>query len=260
MVLRATDGRLYQPSYVPRLPDDLSPDLQAQSLAPGNRVSGFIGYNVPADAVIDEVLYVDSGYRAVPLADLVPDAGPAAGTPVDYVTDDGASHGQYTISVADPFVDIDPAYPAEAGSRYVGLDVVATNPGEVPFQVTPNYFYLRDAGGNLYYPSNVYRPADTKLPLLEGQPLAAGDRISGFLGYVVPAEAPLVAVDLWPGSSRRVTIVDLVGGGPAPTAAPAASPAPVASLAPVPSAAPTSAASLAPVPSPTPAQSAGTSQ
>ena len=160
---------------------------------------------------------------------------------MDYVTDDGASHGQYTISVADPFVDIDPAYPAAAGSRYVGLDVVATNPGEAPFQVTPNYFYLRDAAGNLYYPSNVYRPAETKLPLLEGQPLAAGDRISGFLGYVVPADAPLVAVDLWPGSSRRVTIVDLVGGGPAPTAAPAASPAPVASVAPVPSAAPTTA-------------------
>ncbi len=257
IILRATDGHLYQPGYVPRLPDELSPDLQAQTMAPGNRVSGFIGYTVPTDAVIEEITYTDSTYRALPLADLVPTAGPAADTPVDYVADDGTK-GQFTITVADPFTDFDPTYPAPEGSRYVGLDIVATDPGEAPFQVTPNQFYLRDATGNLYYPANVYRPEGAKLPVLEGQPLAAGDRISGFLGFAVPADAPVVAVDLWPGGARRVTIVDLVGGGPAPSAGPAGSPAPVASEAPVASPAPV--ASLAPAPSPTPAQSAGTSQ
>ncbi len=114
VILRDTDGGLHSPTYVPRLPDDKVPDLQAQVMAPGNRISGFIGYSVPTDAVIDEILYVDSSTDALPLADLVPTAGPAAGSPVDYVADDG-SQGQFTISVADPFVGFDPQVSGTGG-------------------------------------------------------------------------------------------------------------------------------------------------
>ena len=90
IILRATDGHLYQPAYVPRLPDDLSPDLQAQTLAPGNRVSGFIGYTVPADAVIDEVTCTSTTPIGLSLwRTWCRRAGPAAGTPVDYLADDG---------------------------------------------------------------------------------------------------------------------------------------------------------------------------
>lgn len=250
VILRDTNGGLHSPTYLPRLPDDKVPDLQAQVMAPGNRISGFIGYSVPKDAVVDDVLYVDSSTHALPLADLVPAAGPAAGSPVDYVADDG-TQGQFTIQVADPFEGFDPRYPAPEGSRYVGLSVVASNPGDAPFVVTPTHFYLRDAAGNLYYPANVYLTEDSKLPALEGQPLAKGDRISGFVGYTVPAAAKVVAADLWPSGSRRVTLADLAGGGPAPSAGPAASPKPASSVAP---------ASVAPAPSVVPAASAGTSQ
>ena len=64
--------------------------------------------------------------------------------------------------------------------------------------------------------------------------LAPGDRISGFVGYQVPVDATVVAIDYWPESGRRAMVGDLVGDGPVPTAGPVVTPEPAASVTPAP--------------------------
>jgi hypothetical protein len=129
------------------------------------------------------------------------------------------------------------------------MDVVWENTGATVYDAEPTELYLRTAAGDLIYPAGVYREDVTVLPDLAAQPLAPGDRISGFVGYQIPADATVVAIDYWPESGRRAMIGDLVGDGPVPTAGPVVTPAPAASVTPPP-----------PVASPTPGQSAGVSQ
>jgi hypothetical protein len=133
--------------------------------------------------------------------------------------------------------------------RFVGFDVVWENTGATVYDANPGERYLRTAAGDLIYPAGVYREDVSVLPDLASQILAPGDRISGFVGYQVPSDAVVVAVDYWPESGRRAMIADLVGDGPVPTAGPVVTPAPAASVTPPPGA-----------PSPTPGQSAGVSQ
>jgi hypothetical protein len=133
--------------------------------------------------------------------------------------------------------------------RYVGLNVVWENTGELVYDANPTELYLRTADGDLYYATGLTREDITVVPDLAAQPMAPGDRISGFVGYSIPTDATVVAVDYWPESGRRAMIGDLVGDGPVPTAGPAVTPEPAASVTPPP-----------PVPSPTPGQSAGVSQ
>ena len=138
--------------------------------------------------------------------------------------------------------------PAE-GMRFVGMNVVWENTGALVYDAVPTELYLRTAAGDLFYAAGVYREDVTVLPDLSGQLLAPGDRVSGFVGYQVPADATVAAIDYWPESGRRAMIGDLVGDGPVPTAGPVTTPVPAASVTPPPPAA-----------SPTPGQSAGVSQ
>lgn len=242
VLVRDTDGNLYTTQYLPRPADDPIPDLQSQSLAPGNRISGFVGYTLPADAAIDDIVYTTTSYIALPLVDVDPAPGPALGQPVPFVAQDG-SQGQFTLTLTDPFTGSS-STPAE-GMRFVGLEAVIENTGSTAFDANPSDVYLRDSAGNLYYPTGISR-TDPTIPDLQGQTLSPGDRVSGFVGYTVPTGAALVAIDDWVDGSRRATIADLVGGGPAPSAGPVVTPAPPPSV--------------APVASPTPEASAGVSQ
>ena len=244
VVLHDADGYIYTPSSVPRPADVTMPELQGQTMAPGNRISGFIGYSVPADAVLDEVLFVPHTYRAIGLADLRGAVGPAAATDVPFVSQDG-SQALITVTVADPFTEFDPASPAEAGTRFVGLTAAFDNTGELPFDARPDELYLRAADGTLYRTAYVPRPADVIYPVLEGQIMAPGNRVSGFVGYMVPEASAIVGVDYWPSSERRVEIADLVGGGPAPTPGPVETPAPTPTVAPDASIAPAASAGTA---------------
>ena len=246
VVARDTDGYLYTPTYVPRPADVVVPDLQSQTLAPGNRISGFVGYHLPADAALQDVLYLPSTYRSLVLVDVAAVAGPPAGAAVPFTATDG-SQATITLELTDPQTGTTNA-PAE-GMRHVGMRVVVENTGATVYDLNPNELYLRTSAGDLFYPAGVYREDVSVLPDLAAQPLSPGDRISGFVGYQVPADATIVAVDYWPESNRRAMIADLVGDGPVPTAPPVVTPAPAASVTPPP-----------PVPSPTPGQSAGVSQ
>jgi hypothetical protein len=246
IVARDTNGYLYNPSYVPRPADVIVPDLQAQTLAPGNRISGFLGYILPADVVLQDILYLPSSYRSLPLVQIGGAAGPPIGGPVPFTATDG-SQATLTLQLIDPMTGTTNA-PAE-GMRFVGMNVLAENTGATVYDLTPTELYLRTTTGDLFYPAGVYREDVTTLPDLAAQPMAPGDRISGFVGYQIPADATVAAIDYWPESGRRAMIGDLVGDGPVPTAGPVVTPAPAASVTPPPPAA-----------SPTPGQSAGVSQ
>jgi hypothetical protein len=246
IVARDTNGYLYNPSYVARPADVIVPDLQSQTLAPGNRISGFVGYTLPADVVLQDVLYLPSSYRSIPLVQIETAAGPPVGGPVPFTATDG-SQATFTFQLTDPLTGTTNA-PAE-GMRFVGMDTLIENTGALVYDAVPTELYLRTADGDLYYPTGVYREDVTVLPDLAGQPLAPGDRISGFVGYEVPADATVVAIDYWPESGRRAMVGDLVGDGPVPTAGPVVTPEPATSVTPAPPAA-----------SPTPGQSAGVSQ
>jgi len=247
ILLRSTDGHLYQPGYVPRPSDAKIPDLQGQTMAPGNRISGAVGYVLPTGATVADVLFQPSGDRSIVLANLVPTPGPAAGTAVPYTSDDGSS-ATITVKVDDPASDSDPSQPAADGSRYVGLNVAFENTGDAPFSAGPDRILLVDTSGNLYYSTYVPRQQGVKVPVLESQTMASGNRISGFVGYTVPADATIASVQYFPQSDRMITLADLQGGG----ATPSGSPVPGASAAPV--------ASPAPEVSASPAASAGTAQ
>lgn len=244
VVARDTDGYIHNPSYVPRPADVIVPDLQSQTLAPGNRISGFVGYVLPANAVLQDILYVPSTYRSLTLVQLTDAAGPPIGSAVPFTATDG-SQATITLQVTDPQTGTTNA--PQEGMRHIGVTVVVENTGATVYDMNPQELYLRSSNGDLYYVAGVYREDVSTLPDLAAQPLAAGDRISGFVGFQVPADATIVAVDYWPEGNRRAMIGDLVGDGPVPTAPPIVTPAP--SVTPPPA-----------VPSPTPAASAGVSQ
>lgn len=235
IALQDTQGFTWAPGYVPRPADAPIPDFQGQTMSPGNRISGMIGFVVPDAAVIDHILYIPTSSRQIVLTDLVPGGGPAAGTAVTY-TDAKGSTASIVTTIADPFTGFDPNYPPADGKRYVLLTTVFENTGALPFVANPYHVAIRDADGNLYQSANVPRSPDALPPLLESQTLSPGDRISGAIGFVVPAAATLAQVQYAPESSRFVQLVDLVDGQtlpPGPTLTPApvdsATPAPVAS-------------------------------
>ncbi len=76
LLFQDTDGYLWSPTSVPRPADVVIPELQSQTMAPGNRVSGVVGFVVPEDAELTGVHFQPESGRLVLLADL---AGAAPG-------------------------------------------------------------------------------------------------------------------------------------------------------------------------------------
>jgi hypothetical protein len=235
--LRDTNGNLINSTTIYRPEGQSLPDLQPQTLAPGNRVSGVIGFVVPEAAEVDDVLYQPGSYRFITLADLMPGAGPLPGTPVAWTATDGSST-TITTNITDPFTEFAPGWVPAEGTRALVLFVVFENTGEQWYRADPSAFYLRDVDGHLLGRGSVGRPPESPLADLEYQPMNPGDRISGVVPFTIPVDTELVEVVYWSESARIATIVDLVAGGavpvesPAPVESPgAASPAPVESAA-----------------------------
>ena len=71
IVLHDTDGYQYGHADVPLAPADAARELKEHTLSPDDRVSGVVGFVVPKDAVINEVIYEPPyAVRRVALADL----------------------------------------------------------------------------------------------------------------------------------------------------------------------------------------------
>jgi hypothetical protein len=237
VLLQDTDGYLYSSQYVARPPcrsgaeppcesgDSSIPDLQGQTMAPDNRVSGVITYVLPAGSTLDRVVYQPTFDRFIELADLSGGAGPALGDAVTYNAADGSS-ATISTQVIDPFTGNDPAYGPPEGTRFVVLQPVFENTGTLPFYADPYDVAVRDVNGFLYPQVSVYQPAGASVPMLEGQTTSPGDRVSGYVGFTVPTDAQLADVVYYPESGRVVTLANLLGGGGTAPEEPSASAAP----------------------------------
>ena len=75
-----SQGTFYRPSRVSRPAGELLQDLGVQPLSPADRISSILGYQIPADVVLDSVVYQSERDRFVPLADLTAAPASTAGT------------------------------------------------------------------------------------------------------------------------------------------------------------------------------------
>jgi hypothetical protein len=208
--LRDADGNIYTQTTLPRTADAVMPDLAAQTLAPFDRISGVIGYVLPADATVGTILYRGDGSRLLALDEPAPSGAVAVGEPRPLTDPAGTELGTVTVRAAfDPYLGHEPTRPPAEGQRYVLLDVAFEALEDQAMGVNPNALHLLSADGLLIRPAGVPRPAGELLQGLEGQPLSPSDRISGAVGFVVPAELVVDGVVYWPDSWRIIPLVDL---------------------------------------------------
>lgn len=211
--LQDADGTIYASAYVARPADVQIPDLQNQLMAPDNRISGFIGYVVPTNATIDKVILSPAWDRMLDIADLTPGEGPSLGDAITYTAANGATT-TLSAGLVDPFTENDPTYPPVEGTRFVMVQPVFENSGAVPYYADPFDFYLRDASGVLVAPTTVYRTPEISVANLEAQTMSPGDRISGYVGFQVPADATIADILYYPETGRVVTVAQVYGSAP----------------------------------------------
>ena len=212
VVLQDTSGFLRGPVGVPRAQPVTVPDFQSQTLGPGDRVSGAIGYIVPADASLSSVLYVPERNRYVPLQSASSEPGPAVGEPVTAYDAAGVVHGTVTVrELAAPYMAFDPASPPPEGTRYVLVSIVFEAADDQALWADPYGVLLQDANGYLLTFSGIRRPVEDVVPDLQSQTLAPGDRVSGDVGYTVPVNTTITSVQWSPEGGRLVPLVDVPG-------------------------------------------------
>ena len=134
----------------------------------------------------------------------------AVGSDVPYVDAEGVPRGVVTVrEVANPFTEHHEDYPPDEGTRYVMLSVAFEAADDQSFAADPYGILVQDADGFLWAKASVTRPPEATIPELSSQEMAPGNRISGLIGYVVPAEAQLERVLYQPESGRLITVAHL---------------------------------------------------
>lgn len=204
------DGYIYYPQWFRRGADSLLPELQSQTLAPFDRISGVIPYVLPAEAEVARIVYRGDGWRLMPIAELAAVGSVAVGEPRTIAGTDGTVYGSVTLrEVADPFTDFDPNGPPAEGTRYVALDAVFEAAEDQALQASPGNVGLVGSNGVLYWPSWVPRPQPFLLQYLESQPLSPGDRVSGLISFSIPADVTIDSVVYNPEGNRYLALADL---------------------------------------------------
>jgi hypothetical protein len=153
----------------------------------------------------------------------VAQAPPAGvGTAVLYADPAGTEAGQITVkSIEDPFTGYREDSPPADGQRYVLLTVAFQAADDKPFEAHPADIVLQDTDGFLWANADVTRPNGATPKDLQSQDLAAGDRVSGAIGFSVPTASVISKVLYQPASGGRlITVVDASVGGPSPSPAP----------------------------------------
>ena len=205
-----SDGYLHYPQWVPRPAESVLPDLQGQTLAPFDRISGVVPFVLPADAEVLRVVYRGDGRRLMPIATLGERLDAAVGEPRPITDSAGATQGSVTVrEVFDPFVDFDVNAPPAEGLRYVALDAVFEAAEDQALQASPASVVLVGADGMTYWPTWVPRPQPFLLQYLEAQPLSPADRVSGIIGYAIPEGVVIDSIVYNPEGNRFLSLADL---------------------------------------------------
>jgi hypothetical protein len=208
--LQDANGYLYGPAGVPRPADSVSPDLQSQTLSPFDRVSGVVGYVLPEDASIVRIVYRGDGSRLVPITEPGDGGAVAVGEPRTFALADGTALGTITVrDVADPYADFVPTQPPAEGQRFVMLTLAFDAAADQALFADPRAVFLVDTNGSVYRPTRIAREPGELLQELDIQPLSPEDRVSGVIGYTVPADAVLAGIIYNSEGNRFVPIADL---------------------------------------------------
>jgi hypothetical protein len=210
IVLQDEDGYLWDQASVSLPEDALIPELSNQTLAPGSRITGIVGFVLPEGSVPARVFYQPESTRLVLLADVSDQLLPLVGDAVP-IPDSQGGLGMVTVAeVTDPFEDLEPGQTPPEGARLVQATLVFENPGDGRFFVEPYGLLLRDANGDLWNTISVSRPDESEIfPDLTSLQLAPGDRISGVVAFAVPEDVGLGAIYATPESGRLLMLADL---------------------------------------------------
>lgn len=210
------------------LPDDaLIPELSSQTLSPGSRITGALGFVMPEDRVPARILYQPVSSRVMLVAELTNTPAPAAGDVVS-IPDSLGGMGAVTVtSLNDPQEDLDPSQATPEGTRFVQVMLTYENTSDGLFVIEPYGLLLRDANGDLWYSSYVTRvPEQTIIPDLTGAQLAPGDRLSGAVSFAVPVGVDVTGLYLSPVSGQLLQLAEF--GASEQAAVPALAPSAVA--------------------------------
>jgi hypothetical protein len=210
IVLQDAEGFLWNPASL-ILPDDaLVPVLSSETLAPGSRVTGAVGFVLPEGTVPARVLYQPESSRFVQLADLLDADVPAVGEAVEIVDSEGGVGTVTLAAVTDPFEDVAPGVTPPQDTRFVMLTLVYENTGTGRFFIEPFGLVLQDESGRLWSTTFVDRPDETAIvPDLTSAQLAPGDRLTGAAVFAVPEGTEPAAVYLGPTSNQLLLLADL---------------------------------------------------
>jgi hypothetical protein len=213
IVLQDDAGFLWNQASMPLADDALIPELSSQTLGPGSRVTGVVGFVVPEGSEPARLLYQPESSRLIPLLNLTGEEPPALGESVSIVDSEGGS-GSVTVSeVVDPFEDVEPGQTPAEGGRFVMVTLVYENTSDDRFFVEPFGLLLRDENGNLWSATSVTRLEETELvPDITSAQLAPGDRLSGAVVFVVPEGTGLAGIYTSPVSGQLLQLADLESG------------------------------------------------
>ena len=205
------------------LPDDaLIPPLPSQTLAPGSRVTGLVGFVVPEDRSPARIFFQPQSSRVVPLAELSEAPAPRLGATVA-LPDSNGDVGSVTVSnVVDPFEGVEEGQTPPEGTRFVQVTLVYENTSDGRFFIEPYGLLLRDANGDLWNSTSVSRPDESEIvPDLTSAQLAPGDRLSGVITFAVPVGTGVTGIYDSPVSGQFLQLAALPAGGAAATGQPA---------------------------------------
>jgi Domain of unknown function (DUF4352) len=213
IVLRDDAGFIWNQASMVLAEDALIPELSSQTLGPGSRVTGVVGFVVPEGRTPAQVLYQPESSRFIPLLNLSEAVPPAPGETVAIVDSEGGSGSVTVTEVVDPFEDLDPSQTAPADGRFVMVTLAYENTSDGRFFVEPYGLLLRDANGNLWSATSVTRLEESELiPDITSAQLAPGDRLSGAVVFVVSEGVGLAGIYTSPVSGQLLQLADLEGG------------------------------------------------
>jgi hypothetical protein len=211
-LVQDADGYLWRSSPIPRAPEEIVvPDMQYVTLAPGDRVTGMLGYQIPAGGQVAAVLLSPESSRLLTVARVSDPNTEAAelDTEIAYANPETGAEGEITItSIEDPFEDFAEGRDPEPDTRYVLLEVAIENTGSTGLEVSPGSFVIHDTDGYLWQSSTLSREPDAAVPNLQSQQLGPGSRITGVVGFVVPEEIEIAAIVYQPDGNRLITLYE----------------------------------------------------
>ena len=141
------------------------------------------------------------------------DGAPLLGAPVGYVGADGVELGTITVTdVLDPFTGFPEGSAPEPGSKYVVVHLTFEGSEEGGFEVAYYRVWAHDTAGVLWEPGFPAVPDVYPIGELSSGEVGPGDRVSGYVGYVIPDDVSVDEVFFSPEDGTFLTVADVVAG------------------------------------------------